>query len=262
MLGSGGRGESLLKPDQDNAIIFEDGDPGSAADKWFEELGVRFADILDEAGIPLCNGGVMAKNPEWRGSVTTWDERVRDWIGRTSPEDLLNVDIFFDQIAVSGERSLAVELFRQSYDYGHDNVGFAKAMAGKLEGLSNPFGLFGRLKTQDNKIDLKLHGLFPLVTAARTLAIRHNIARHSTADRLGALIERGEGDVALMERLVRDHEFLLSVMLEAQERQVSSGHKPTNLVDVSKLSRNRHDRLKEALSNIQYLPELVKDQLF
>ena len=49
------------------------------------------------------------------------------------------------------------------------------------------------------RIDLKLHGLFPIVTAARTLAIRHDIRRRSTTRRLEGLIERGVGNAEEMQ---------------------------------------------------------------
>ena len=68
VLGSAGRGESLLAMDQDNALVFADGEPGGAQDRWFEALGGHIADILHEVGVPYCKGGVMAKNPQWRGS--------------------------------------------------------------------------------------------------------------------------------------------------------------------------------------------------
>jgi CBS domain-containing protein len=41
VLGSAGRGESLPALDQDNAIVFADGAPGSTQDQWFEALGVH-----------------------------------------------------------------------------------------------------------------------------------------------------------------------------------------------------------------------------
>jgi DNA polymerase-3 subunit epsilon/CBS domain-containing protein len=66
VLGSAGRGESLLAMDQDNAVIFEDSADVAAADRWFAELGAHVADILHEVGVPYCKGGVMAKNPQWR----------------------------------------------------------------------------------------------------------------------------------------------------------------------------------------------------
>ena len=69
VLGSAGRGESLLAMDQDNALIFAEGEPGGREDRWFAALGAHVADILHEVGVPYCKGGVMAKNPQWRGSV-------------------------------------------------------------------------------------------------------------------------------------------------------------------------------------------------
>jgi CBS domain-containing protein len=92
VLGSGGRGESLLAADQDNAIVFTEGDPDGPADRWFARLGEKIAGLLDQSGVPYCKGGVMAKNALWRGSLAHWKERVADWIGRARPQDLLPVD--------------------------------------------------------------------------------------------------------------------------------------------------------------------------
>ena len=88
VLGSAGRGESLLALDQDNAILFAEGEPGGPEDRYFAELGARVADTLDQMGVPYCRGGVMAREPAWRGSVGTWRRRIRsgcrDPIRRTS----------------------------------------------------------------------------------------------------------------------------------------------------------------------------------
>ena len=76
VLGSAGRGESLLAMDQDNAVIFERGEPDGEEDRWFAMLGTHVADILHQVGVPYCKGGVMASNAPWRGSVATWRNRV------------------------------------------------------------------------------------------------------------------------------------------------------------------------------------------
>jgi CBS domain-containing protein len=57
VLGSGGRGESLLAMDQDNAIVYRSGKPGGPEDQWLEQLGARVADILNMAGVAYCKGG-------------------------------------------------------------------------------------------------------------------------------------------------------------------------------------------------------------
>ena len=67
VLGSGGRGESLLSADQDNALIHA----GTAEDdRWFADFGQGVADVLNDAGVPYCDGGGMAANETWRWSTT------------------------------------------------------------------------------------------------------------------------------------------------------------------------------------------------
>lgn len=112
VLGSAGRGESLLAPDQDNALIY-DGD--ETMDAWFATLTKHVADTLDAAGIIYCKGGVMAKEPDWRHTPAGWRACVAHWLSRARPEDLLNVDIFFDLRAVAGDADLAVELHRKRW---------------------------------------------------------------------------------------------------------------------------------------------------
>src|SRR5690348_4468789 len=107
VLGSGGRGESLLSADQDNALVYASGEPGGPEDRWFAALGGAMADILDQIGIPYCRGGVMAQNAAFRHSVDKWKQQIDGWIERAEPFDLLNVDIFFDGVAVHGDLVLA-----------------------------------------------------------------------------------------------------------------------------------------------------------
>jgi CBS domain-containing protein len=84
VLGSGGRGESLLAMDQDNAIVYRSGAPGGPEDQWLERLGARVADILNMAGVAYCKGGVMARNSQWRMSVEGWRAAVEGWLAGRS----------------------------------------------------------------------------------------------------------------------------------------------------------------------------------
>src|SRR5690606_25551137 len=118
VLGSGGRGESLLVPDQDNALVFETGEPGSDGDRWFAGLAAHMADILDAGGIPYCKGGVMASNDAWRGSAAVWRDRIERWVRLSRPQDLLNVDIFFDQMPVHGMPALGTALLDAAFAAG------------------------------------------------------------------------------------------------------------------------------------------------
>ena len=147
VLGSAGRGESLLAMDQDNAIVFAEGEPDGPEDRWFAALGAHVADILHEAGVPYCAGGVMARNAPWRGSLATWRARVRDWIRRSNPQDLLSVDIFFDLRGVHGDAALAATLWREGFDLAAGEVAFAKLLAETAGTVAPALNWFGGFKT-------------------------------------------------------------------------------------------------------------------
>ena len=262
VLGSGGRGESLLAADQDNAIVFASGEPGGDEDRWFAALGSRLAETLDAAGIPLCKGGVMARNPQWRGSTRTWAARVRDWVGRSRPEDLLNVDIFYDLLPVHGDLALGRTLLADAFEAARNAPAFAKLLGDQLGALGSPFTLFGGLAAKDGRLDLKKYGLFPVVSAARTLAIRHDIRARSTRDRIEGLIAAGIGGEADLRALQDAHALLLSLMLAQQSRDLEAGIPVSNRVDLSALTREQTARLKAALRQLQSTPTLVRDAMF
>lgn len=262
VLGSGGRGESMLVPDQDNAIVFTEGEPEGAADQWFAELGARMAVTLDEAGIPLCKGGVMARNAEWRGSLQTWNERIDDWVRRSRPQDLLNVDIFFDAMPVHGDLGLGRSLFAHAYLRGHESAAFAKLLGESLGSIPNPFSLFGRLSPPGNRLDLKMHGLFPIAACARVLAIRHNIAEHSTRIRLERLMDQLARSQTDLGRLIDAHALFMEIVLENQIRDIGGGRKASNFIDLGALPPARKAQLKDALRDVQVIPTLVRELMF
>jgi CBS domain-containing protein len=263
ILGSGGRGESLLAPDQDNAIVYADvpEEKAEEVDAWFAELGRHVADILDAAGIPYCKGGVMASNTEWRGSLSTWKERVADWVRRQRPKDLLNVDIFFDLKAVYGDAALARELWHFAYDRGSQGTAFAKLLA-ELAEFSPPIGLFGRLRTENGRLDLKMSGLFPIVASARVLSIRHHVLERDTPARLQGVRALGRGGDTDLDRLLEIHGLFVDLMLDQQLADIARGIAPSGKIETSRLSRRRVAELKSALKDLGPMDQLVRDLLF
>jgi DNA polymerase-3 subunit epsilon/CBS domain-containing protein len=262
VLGSAGRGESLLALDQDNALVFAEGEPGGSADQWFAALATHVADILHEVGVPYCRGGVMAKNPQWRGSVATWRERVADWIRRSNPDDLMSVDIFFDLRAVHGDVGLATALWREGFALARGEVGFAKLLAeaaGKTEAGLN---LFGRVRTRGGHIDLKKAGLFGIVTLARVLAIRHHVVERATPARLAGVRALGVGVGPDLDALIEAQRTFFDLILDQQLEDVEHGLPATNAIAVKRLARRDRDRLHAGLEAVQHLDDLARDLLF
>ena len=261
VLGSAGRGESLLAMDQDNALVFTEGEQGGAADRWFAQLGTIVADILHEVGVPYCKGGVMARNEQWRGSVATWRERVDGWIGRSNPQDLLSVDIFFDLVGVHGDVGLANEIWRYGFDTAEGNAGFAKLLAEAAGPGESGLTFLGGFATENGRIDLKRTGLFAIVTTARVLAVRHHILARSTPARLAGLaaLDKGASD---LEALSSAHAVFVDLILAQQTVDIDAGHPPTNKVEIRRLSGAERARLKDALRATAHLDALTRDLLF
>ena len=262
VLGSAGRGESLLALDQDNAIVFGSGEPGGPADDYFARFGARLADTLDAIGIPYCKGGVMGREPDWRGSADTWRGRVAQWLARSSPADLLSVDIFFDAEAVHGDIELGDEVIADAHSRASQAPQFIKLLAAASPQPGSAFGLLGGLRTEGGRVDLKRAALLPIVSSARVLAIRHGIAERSTQARLQRLRELGRGGEADLEAVSAAHRIVIEAILRQQVHDVRAGISPSSRVEVARISRSDRESIKTALKAVGRLDELVRNLLF
>ena len=262
VLGSAGRGESLLAMDQDNALMFAEGAPDGPEDRWFATFAGHANDILHQVGVPNCKGGVMARNPAWRGSMLTWRDRIADWIKRSNPNDLLSVDIFFDLRGVHGDLRLASALRQDAYDVSAGEIGFAKLLAEAAGSVEPGLNFFGGFRTDDGRIDLKKTGLFGIVTAARVLAIRHHIAEQTTLARIEAIKALKIGGETDLDALADAQGVFLDLLLRQQIDDIDTGRPASNTVRVKRLSKRERDRLYASFQAVKHIDELVRDLLF
>jgi len=261
VLGSAARGETLLSPDQDNAIIYEDGTEADDAgiDKWFEDFAVRLATILNEVGIPFCPGGVMAKTRQWRQSLAEWKKTVDGWIAHAKAKDLLAVDIFFDFRPVFGTRDLANDLWRHAYARAHDAPGFLRELAAISTGLRAPIGFLGNIQTVDGRIDVKAYGLRAIASGGRVLSLRHGIETAATEDRLAGVRDRGLANRQDIDNVIEAQEILLLRDLEQQIIDIEIGLEHSNRVDVKRLTKREYRQLKWALGQVEVMDTLIGD---
>ena len=163
---------------------------------WFEKLGIHIADILHEVGVPYCKGGVMAKSRNGAARSRPGASRIGDWIRRSTPQDLLSVDIFFDLRAVHGDGGLCATVWRDAFDAARDQIGFAKLLAEAAGGVETGLSFSASLgpagahrSEKDRAVRHRDHG-------ARA---RHSPPRRGTLDagsdcrRQGAGHRRGSG---------------------------------------------------------------------
>ena len=256
VLGSGGRGESLLAMDQDNALIYADDAPDDA-DNWFGELGRRTADILNEAGVIYCPGGIMTSNTAWRKPLGIWRQTVRSWIERSRAEDLLNCDIFFDAQAVLGAREMADSLRAEALELARQAPMFHKFLALNAGQFDSPVGMFGRIRTEAGRVDLKIGGIMPIFSAARVVALEHGVAARTTPKRLEAA--RGLETVSdkTVDNLVEAHRILLNLILGQQLRDIDRGLALSNKVNPSELTGFQKQEMKWALEQVSLVLDLL-----
>lgn len=262
VLGSAGRGESLLAMDQDNALIFAQGEPDGREDRWFAAFAQHLADTLHDAGVPYCPGGVMASNPQWRGSLSTWQARVDDWIQRSNARDLLSVDIFFDLRGVHGNVDLANRLRETALDAAKGQAAFAKLLVESAGMGESGLNFIGGFRTDQGRIDLKKAGLFGIVTAARALAICHHVVERSTSERLAALKVLDIGSKADLDALGEAQSVFLDLILAQQIKDIENGMPAANSVTAKTLSRHDQSRLRTSLRAVERIDELTRNLLF
>lgn len=262
VLGSGGRGESLLAMDQDNAIVYTADKPGDETDQWFERFGARIADILNSVGVPYCSGGVMAKNTAWRKGVAQWSEAVQQWIVRAGGKDILNADIFFDCRPVYGELGLGEDVHRAALDIAIDARNFQRALASNAAQFETPFGLFGRFRLSDGRLDLKKTGLFPIIATARVLALRYGNSARSTPGRLESAKQHMPEQGDTIDALVSAHRILLRLVLGQQLRDLDRGLRLNNAVRIGELSKHERQQLRWALEQIPNVTNLLGTPVF
>jgi CBS domain-containing protein len=249
-LGSEGRMEQTLATDQDNALIFHAADPAQHA--ALLAFAARVNARLDACGFPLCQGGIMAGNPQWCLSTADWQRQFAEWIDHGNPEALLHASIFFDFRPLAGDAALAIGLRAWLSHAARQNPRFLHQMAGNALRNRPPLGVMRDFVLSENSahphtLDLKLNGTTPFVDAARIFALAVGSPQTNTAERLreaAHALHIPDGELADWNRAFH---FLQLLRLRHQHGQQRAGQPPDNHIDPDTLNPLDRRILKEAL---------------
>ncbi len=268
VMGSGGRGENFLFPDQDNGFILEDypDQRHTGIDAWFIELAGRMTRDLDVVGLPLCKGYVMATNPLWRKTESQWKEQVRLWSKKRNVTALRLCDIFFDFRTVWGETAMAENLRGFVTRTAGGNPAFLGEMHADDIDHGVALGWFGRLltdkedKDHKGKMNLKHTGTLPLVEAMRLLTLREGLEAISTLGRMDALKDKGVLDSDEHDYLSGAYRHISHMLLRQQIADFKAGRKVSNFVPPATLSKRERDMLVDGFKAIRALRQRVKSE--
>jgi len=268
VMGSGGRDENFLTPDQDNGFIIADY-PDAEHDRidgWFTELAVRINDDLDTIGFPLCRGYVMAQNPLWRKTASQWQAQIEGWQKKRDTTALRLADIFFDFRGVYGDPEMPLALRRHVTALTKGNGAFLREMVRDDAEHGVALGWFGRFITvQDEpehkgKMNLKHTGSMPLVEAVRLLALREGIEAGPTLARMEALGEAGLLEADELDYLRGAYRHISHILLRQQLRDHAAGATPGNYVSPKALSKREKDYLRDCFRAIRAFRDRVRSE--
>jgi PAS domain S-box-containing protein len=264
VIGSQGRFEQTLSTDQDNALIFADSrnETPAQAREWFLRFARKVTADFNRCGVPLCNGEAMASNPKWCLSASEWQQTFHAWIDAPEPQDLIDVNIFFDFRCLTGDQDLVDQLRQQIFQRASGNDIFFYQLAHSTLEYKTPVGLFGNLRTEkggehSDTFNVK-DVLLQIVNFARIYALRHRVPAVGTRERLDALQQQEVLSPETTQILLQAFGFLQDLRLRHQDRRLRNHEAPDNHVDPSHLSELDLATLKHIFSHIGHLQSRIR----
>lgn len=245
VMGSEGRQEQILRTDQDNALIIEEGIDEAIFTPYMEQ----FSRYLEQLGFPPCRGKVMVNNPQWRGSVERFKKRVDEWVESFDEAALQMLSIFVDAHCVSGNEKLLDEVtaYLQRRFTGREDIlaHMAKATLNFETPLSIFSGFIVEKSEHKDQFDLKKGGIFAIVHGVRTLAMERHITATNTIERIKALNNENVFDKQFATELIEAYDTLLGIRLKVR-LQYPERMDEVNYINPGKLDKIERDLLKDS----------------
>lgn len=253
IMGSEGRGEQILKTDQDNGLILRNYFESDAV----RQSALRFNAFLNELGYPPCAGGIMVSNPQWCQSALGYQALLSRWVRTPKPDAMMQLAIFIDAKAVAGDASLLDEVRDHlQQQLGRDSalyMNFASAID-LFEGQTQ--GFFAQwLSRSDDRMDLKKLGIFPIVHGVRALSLKNNITVNNTFERLRHLAQKQVLNEALCQDTAEALAYLMQLRLKFGLHQHAE---EISKIEMSQLSTLERDLLKDALQVVKRFRNAVR----
>jgi len=263
-IGSQGRKEQLLLTDQDSILVFEDvtADKYRDVKDYFLKLAKKATITLEKVGFSFCPQGHMASNMLWCKSLTDWTKQYNTWMNTPGEKSNEISSVFFDYEIAFGEQKIEDAITEVIFKNAKNNVLFFDYLGNDALKKPAPLNFFKKFNLEEEgehkgKFDIKTRALMPLIDGARMLVMSNNIKGiNSTYLRYKqlAMIDPKFSEVYLN---CAESFLVLSKFRVLEGLKNDSSGQYINLDELNKVDR---EKLKNALSSIRDLEELIKDR--
>ncbi len=262
VLGSEGRGEQILKTDQDNALIIKD----DFDHPELPALCERFNHTLIGLGYPPCAGGIMMCNTSWRMTVKQYKTQLNLWMSEATTEHVMQMAIFVDAYPVCGNMALYDDLQQYWLRNLTQNDPFLARFTLPIEQFDTPLSLFSKLVTHratqngltQHGLDIKKGGIFPIVHGIRSLALKAGLSVRNTYHRIEHLQQAQLLTAVMSEDLAESLAFLQGLQLKYGLQKTALGQPLNNLLDPDVLTTLERDLLKDTLAVVKRFKQLLR----
>jgi len=293
-LGSEGRDAQTMVTDQDNLLVYAEGnddfasdelrkrcaemvtagpvrpdtpEPGTLLDGYFRIFAEKASDRLHQVGFEKCKGGVMPVNDRWRGSIKDWKKRIDERItfsrGVFEPLDII---ILTDARRVKGSEVILRELLDYFFALLTNNKHFMKEFIQSAVLMPSALTFFGGFKVEKegenkDKFNIKLLGWSPLILSVRMLSLSNGIYERNTLKRIAILRQRNiikkEMESSLMDAYFTFVRYRIINQINYRDEEGKS----SNFLRPDMLGPDEQERLRRAMKAVETFQKFIQETL-
>jgi PAS domain S-box-containing protein len=261
--GSIGRHEPTLNTDQDTAILFESTENETFCKEYFDKFGQMVTDICAKIGIPPCNAGNSVANPKWCKSEAEWKNQFTHWINASEPENLIQINIFFDFCMLAGDENLAKNLRQHIFEEVERRPAFLFNLGQDILSFRSPIDMWGHIRSDSKHGDfVNLKGtMLHIVNFARIYALKYKIHETNTTKRLQILTKMRCLPEDTGKDTIEAWEFLFEMRLRNQVLSLELNFPQENTLILEELSSFNETLLSKAMNHISNLQKRITSDL-
>ncbi|ARD47249.1 DUF294 nucleotidyltransferase-like domain-containing protein [Sporosarcina sp. P33] len=267
-MGSGARGEQFMLTDQDHFLVYEDVSREEAVqvEKYFELLGNEIVVHLEQAGYTRCIGFMMASETQWRGTMSIWHARLRQWALQSTPEQILLGYNFLSFRFLYGETAVNDRFIEMVQRLLEKSATFIYYMAQQekekpIPHLQQNFLNIFRGRSKADVIDIKKHALFPLHHCLQILGVSNGIINATPLEIISALQKKKKITKDFAEEIRHAYEISLSIRISMSWEKHLRNEKISTEIDLHSLRRWELNELRTTLDTVRALQSHLLSKL-